>query len=90
LNRAHVHETGGSQFVNYHRGGNTVAAALAGNAGWSLRSLARRRIDDGEPCARLGRGVTACHATGSEHRDFEGGSHGPSPAVLRCRAHDGS
>ena len=34
LNRAHVHEPGGSQFVNHHRGGDTVAAAVGGNAGW--------------------------------------------------------
>jgi hypothetical protein len=34
LNRADVHETGGSHFVNYHRGWDTVAAAVGGNASW--------------------------------------------------------
>ena len=57
LNRAHVHEPSGSQFVNHHRGGDTVAAAVGGNAGWQLRPIAGRRIDDGEPCARLGRRI---------------------------------
>ena len=43
LNRAHVRQTGGRELASITtHDGDTVAAAVGGNASWELQSLAQR------------------------------------------------